>query len=96
MELSLFAIWKFRNIEGFLQGFRAFDVETSKYTDPFSLEVSWIRYNFKEETASIERLAMPTMVVKFSGLVQKLKELGMYVERPETERHHLAGPQKVD
>lgn len=92
----MFAIWKFRNIEGFLQGFRAFDVETSKYVDPVSLDISWIRYNFREETARIERPEMQTVEVSFSGLVDKLKELGMYAERPDNERHHLAGPQKND
>jgi hypothetical protein len=94
MEISSFAIWKFRYVEGFLQGFHAFDMETSKYVDPFTFATTWIRYNFKAETAEIERPDGTKIEVSFSGLVQKLKDLGMYVERGEHERHHLAGPQK--
>lgn len=96
MEISSFAIWKFRYIEGFLQGFHAFDLETSKYVDPFTFATTWIRYNFKAETAEIERPDGTKVSVKFSELVQKLKDLGMYVERPASERHHLAGPQKEE
>ena len=45
MDLVNCAIWKFRNIEGILRGMQSFDVTTTKYLDPVSKEVSWIRYD---------------------------------------------------
>ena len=67
MEISSFAIWKFRYVEGFLQGFHSFDLETSKYVDPFTFATTWIRYNFKAETAEIERPDGTKIEVSFSG-----------------------------
>lgn len=110
MELAAFAIWKFRNIEGFLQGMHSSDVDVTRYVEPITKLVSWIRYDIKAETAVIERTTKKTSIwsmtggdavterveCKFSELVGKLKDLGMYVERAEHDRHRLAGPQKED
>lgn len=93
MDICTFAIWKFRNIEGFLRGFRAFDVRTSKYLDPATLSVATVRYDYVAEKATIEKPGVATITVGFSGLVDKLKELGMYAELPKDKRHGLAGPQ---
>ena len=108
MELAAFAIWKFRYVEGFLQGMHASDIAVTKYIDPISKLVSWIRYDYKAETAVIEHkikkasiwsleggdVVTETVECKFDELVGKLKELGMYAERSVNDRHTLAGPQK--
>jgi hypothetical protein len=80
----------------------------TRYVEPITKLVSWIRYDIKAETAVIERTTKKSSIwsmtggdavterveCKFSELVGKLKELGMYVERAEHDRHRLAGPQK--
>ena len=111
MDIVAFAIWKFRNVEGFLQGMSSFDVNTTKYVDPVDKSVSWIKYDYGTEKATIERTKhkdsfwafsdsgiTETVKVecKFSELVSKLKELGMYTERPSCDRHALTGPQKEE
>lgn len=107
MELAYFAIWKFRYIEGILRGMQSFDMTTTKYVDPVSKEVSWIRYDMAAEKATVERTEVKHSLFfgeigtstqkrecKFSDLVRTLKDLGMYQELPPGEHHMLAGPQK--
>ncbi len=111
MDIVAFAIWKFRNIEGYLQGMNSYDVNTTKYVDPVSKSVSWIKYDYGTETATIERTKHKDSFwafsdsgttetlkdeCKFSELVTKLKEFGMYAERLSSERHSLTGPQKKE
>lgn len=108
MDITSFAIWKFRYVEGYLKNMFAYDVGTTKYVDPVTNLVSWIRYNYKDETVTIERTAKKdsfwSMIeteeietkkidCKLSELESRLKELGMYEERPLTDRHSLAGVQ---
>jgi hypothetical protein len=95
MDITAFSVWKFRYVEGFLQDMHSFDVYTTKYLDHKTSAVTWIRYDIAKEVATIERdgLSLPC---KFSELEKTLKDLGMYRERPENDRHHLAGPQKED
>jgi len=105
MDIVSFSIWKFRYIEGILNGMHSFDVCTTKYVDPVSKEVSWIRYDYTKERAIIERsevkhglfsgdrLETSTLECKFGDLVQTLKDLGMYQELPDGEHHSLAGKQ---
>ena len=109
MDISSFAIWKFRHIEGLLKNMFAYDVETTKYVDPATNLVSWIRYNYKDETVTIERtvkkkdsfwsmieteeIETKKIDCKLSELESRLKELGMYEERQLTDRHSLAGVQ---
>lgn len=109
MELAYFAIWKFRYIEGILRGMRPFDVTTTKYVDPATKEVSWIRYDMAKETATIEHTEVKRPMFfgktdtttqkidcKFSDLVQVLKDLKMYQELPPGEHHVLAGQQREE
>jgi hypothetical protein len=85
---------------------RPFDVTTTKYVDPVTKEVSWIRYDMAKETATIERAEVKRSVFfgkpetttqkidcKFSDLVRTLKDLKMYQELPPGEHHMLAGQQ---
>lgn len=109
MELAYFAIWKFRHIEGILRGMQSFDVTTTKYVDPVTKEVSWIRYDMAKETATIERTEVKHPMFfgetvtgtqkidcKFSDLVRTLKDLKMYQELPPGEHHVLAGQQREE
>ena len=109
MELAYFAIWKFRYIEGILRGMHPFDVTTTKYVDPVTKEVSWIRYDLAKETATIERTEVKRSMFfgetvtstqkidcKFSDLVRSLKDLGMYQELTPGEHHMLAGQQREE
>ena len=109
MELAYFAIWKFRYIEGILRGMRPFDVTTTKYVDPVTKEVSWIRYDMAKETATIEHTEVKRSMFfgkadtttqkidcNFSDLVQVLKDLKMYQELPPGEHHVLAGQQREE
>lgn len=110
MDLVAFAIWKFQKIEGYLQGMHSFDVTTTKYIDPVTKIVSWIRYDMAREVATVEKtshkdsfwsldkdeLVTTTVECKFSELPNRLKELGMYCAEDEFNRHHLAGPQKQE
>lgn len=88
---------------------QSFDVTTTKYVDPVSKEVSWIRYDMAAEKATVERTevkhsmffgetgtSIQKLECKFSDLVRTLKDLGMYQELPPGEHHMLAGPQKED
>jgi hypothetical protein len=110
MDIVVFSVWKFRHIEGLLKNMFAYDVGTTKYVDPETGYVSWIKYNYKDETVTIERtvkkkdsfwsmietgeIETQTVECKLSELEAKLKELGMYEERPERDRHSLAGVQQ--
>lgn len=109
MDLVTFAIWKFRYIEGILKGMHSFDMCTTKYVDPLSDEVSWIRYDYEKERATVEHAeerhvgffgktetVTDSIECKFSDLVRTLKDLGMYQELPPGEHHMLAGQQKED
>lgn len=108
MDIVSFSIWKFRYIEGILKGMHSFDMCTTKYVDPVSKEVSWIRYDYEKESVIIERnemkhglfsgdrLETSTLDCKFGDLVQTLKDLGMYRELPSGEHHMLAGKQTAE
>ena len=86
---------------------QSFDMTTTKYVDPVSKEVSWIRYDMAAEKATVERTEVKhslffgetgtstqKLECKFSDLVRTLKDLGMYQELPPGEHHMLAGQQK--
>ena len=94
MDVSSFSIWKFRYVEGYLEGMRSYDVETTKYVNPNTFMATWIRYDMKAEAVSIEEFEKPLVVCTFSELENTLKRLGMYRVRPEDSRHALAGPQR--
>lgn len=95
MDLTAFAIWKSRYIEGYLQNMHAYDVNTTKYVNPKDMAVTWIRYDMEKETARVES-GDHVLECKFSELEKTLKDLGMYRERPRDERYSLAGPQTVE
>lgn len=109
MDLVNFAIWKFRYIEGILKGMHSFDMCTTKYVDPDTAEVSWIRYDYERERAAVEHAeerhvgffgktekVTDSIECKFSDLERTLKDLGMYHQLPPGEHHMLAGQQRQE
>lgn len=95
MDLTNFALWKFRFIEGYLQNMQSYDVTTTKYVNPKDLAVTWIRYDMDKEKARIES-GDRVVECRFDELEKTLKDLGLYRERLYADMHHLAGPQKVE
>lgn len=93
MDIPGFAIWKFRYVEGHLLDMRSYDMTTTKYVDPSTFMTTWLKYDVKAETVSIEKDGQVPIVCKFTELENTLRKLGMYRERPMGDRHMLAGPQ---
>ena len=98
MDVVGFAIWKFRYIEGYLQGMHAVDLTTTKYVAPGrNIATAYIHYDYKKETAEIEICGVGRYIeCSFSTLVQTLKDENMYSVLPENCKHRLAGPQRED
>jgi uncharacterized protein YuzE len=93
MDLSVFAVWKFRYVEGYLEGMHASELESTRYVNPDTGEVTWIKYDMKREVATVTSSGNASVECKFSDLEKTLKELNMYRPRAEMQRHSLAGPQ---
>lgn len=90
MDTVTFAIWKFKNFEGKLEGFRSSEFLSSKIEH--GLECYEIKYDPKTEMATIQDLAENTMGhVPFSQLEDELKRLGLYKER-DHDRHSSSYP----
>ena len=104
MDIVNFAIWKFRYVEGLLEGMNSYDVRTTKYVSPRTGLVSWIHYDYAAEVATL-KIAIPRKSIfskepeikefkcPFGQLDEILKEQGMYTVLPREKRHSLAGPQ---
>lgn len=93
MDIAAFAIWKFRFIEGLLRDMYPSEVKLTKYVHPTTKQVTLIRYDYRNEVASIESPRSPVETVPFARLIDRLKELDMYVEMDKSKRHRLAGIQ---
>ena len=96
MDVTSFAIWKFRTIEGLLRNMHASDMDSTKYVVPGTGETTWIRYDMKNDTAKIVKPDLESVTCTFGELPNMLRTLGMYDELPEDCRHHLAGQQKQE
>lgn len=87
MDLVRFAIWKFRNVEGVLEGMHPYDVLVTRYVDGLG-DVTWLRYDMAAETVSLETEdGKSRMQCGFGELEDTLKRLGMYRPRPMRDRH---------
>lgn len=86
MDQSAFATWKFRNIEGLLKYMNRFKLDVTRYVNPDNGRTAWIKYDSASETATIET-DCKTRTCKFSEISDLLKELGLYEERQEGDRH---------
>lgn len=81
MSPSTFALWKYKNFEGKLRGFRASEFDTTKIRDENGQEYL-IRYEISDETAMIlkklEDHEDELWFGSFNGLEEALKRLGLY------------------
>lgn len=88
MTTDEFALWKFKTTEGVLENFSPGDFTTTNFTKGF--EMYTIKYDLAHCTCTISNLAKldaDIITVPFSELVNKLKEMGVYKERPASTRH---------
>ena len=87
MKMDTFVLWKFKNYEGKLKWFHSGDVYTSiiqKGLDKYRL-----KYDCSTNTAVLTDFwgTKTLFTCHFKYLDQKLKELGLYEEAIESERH---------
>lgn len=82
MTADVFAIWKFKNIEGLIEC-NGYDFQTTKIKK--GLETYFIKYDFKTEEATIEKVDVffLPITVPFSKLKEELVKLDLWKERTE-------------
>lgn len=89
MTVDAFAIWKFKNIEGLIEC-NGYDFQTTKIKK--GLETYFIKYDFKTEEATIEKvddLFLP-ITVPFSKLREKLEKMDLWQTRKEVHSSLLS------
>lgn len=89
MTADVFAIWKFKNIEGLIEC-NGYDFQTTKIKK--GLETYFIKYDFKTEKATIKKvddLFLP-VTVPFSKLREELVKLGLWQARKEVHSSVLS------
>jgi len=87
MNIETFALWKFKEFEGKLKGFHSSDVFVTKIEK--GLDCYTLNYDIKTSRAKITNVFDPENPneCSFAELAETLKKMGLYEERPETERH---------
>lgn len=87
MNIETFALWKFKEFEGRLKGFHSSDVFVTKIE--MGLDCYTLTYDIKTNRAKITNIFDPENPTEcsFDELSETLKRLGLYEERPESERH---------
>lgn len=89
MTADIFAIWKFKNIEGLIEC-NGYDFQTTKIKK--GLETYFIKYNLKTEEATIEKvddLFLP-ITVPFSKLREELVKMDLWQARKEVHSSVLS------
>lgn len=89
MTADIFAIWKFKNIEGLIEC-NGYDFQTTKIKK--GLETYFIKYNLKTEEATIEKvddLFLP-ITVPFSKLREELVKMDLWQARKEVHSSLLS------
>ena len=89
MTADIFAIWKFKNIEGLIEC-NGYDFQTTKIKK--GLETYFIKYNLKTEEATIEKvddLFLP-ITVPFSKLREELGKMDLWQARKEVHSSLLS------
>ena len=95
MEISEFAIWKFRTVEGKLKNCRGYDFNTTRFSpnESTSTECYQLKYDFTKEIAILEQynltsdIASKIETVPFSEVPKLLKKYKLYEIAPMNERH---------
>mgnify|MGYP003560489432 CR=1 FL=1 len=89
MTADIFAIWKFKNIEGLIEC-NGYDFQTTKIKK--GLDTYFIKYNLKTEEATIEKLDnlfLPD-TVPFSKLREELVKMYLWQARKEVHSSVLS------
>ena len=89
MTADIFAIWKFKNIEGLIEC-NGYDFQTTKIKK--GLETYFIKYNLKTEEKKkkkVDNLFLP-ITVPFSKLREELVKLGLWQARKEVHSSVLS------
>ena len=89
MTADIFAIWKFKNIEGLIEC-NGYDFQTTKIKK--GLDTYFIKYNLKTEEATIEKvdnLFLP-VTVPFSKLREELVKMDLWQARKEVHSSVLS------
>lgn len=95
MEISAFAIWKFKNVEGKLKGVIGVDFDTTKFipTNNLSTEYYQLKYDYKNDKATLESFniiledSKIIATVPFSEVKDLLKKYKLYNVASLNERH---------
>lgn len=91
MNIDNFAIWKFKNVEGVLKNFYAYDFLVSKYQKGFV--TFFIHYDLNTDTIvfkSDHARQYNGITCKFSEFHNKLKSLGLFELKDENDCHESA------
>ena len=95
MDMTYFAVWKFKTVEGKLKNCRGVDFTVTKFIpkDPLSADYYQLKYDMTKEMVSIERVnslldtVLDSETVPFADVVKLLKKYKLYEVAPLTERH---------
>lgn len=82
MDLSSFALWKFKTVEGILRNVRSGDVTTTHYDDGRVKATIKYDLNTHEATIAFDDAFKLPVTCSFSKLADMLKSLNMYVLSP--------------
>ena len=90
MNIDVFALWKFKTIEGILKNFYSYDFLVTKYDD--GKQKFFIHYDIKAEKATIKSDSIFFMEKSctFTELPGVLKEMGVYVQDDPKNCHSSA------
>ncbi len=87
MTADIFAIWKFKNIEGLIEC-NGYDFQTTKIKK--GLDTYFIKYDLKTEEATIEKVDVFffPITVPFSKLKEELVKLDLWKEKKFTQVYY--------
>lgn len=88
MDISAFAVWKFKVIDGSLKGFRASDLDSSRYEGARRATVT---YDYRNCLMTVRfDDGVPGVTCHLRDAETELRKLGIYEIRPDSERHRLS------
>lgn len=98
MEISSFAVWKFKNVEGCLRNCRGYDFNVTRFLPkkPTDTECFQLRYGLEKNMVTLEHynlmfdLASELETAPFTDVVKLLKKYKLYDLIPNEERHSCA------
>lgn len=91
MNIDNFAIWKFKNVEGILKNFYAYDFTITKYQKGFT--TFFIHYDVTAETVTFKTASSPKfdgITCSFKDLRSTLMKLGVFELKSKDDCHSSA------